>query len=169
MYLIKMRDCEINYVRPVCMFAGVHMHYPISVSGFCNLSTLGPHVYVHWVQCVPVDMVPNKYLRLIFQCKFSLMFDCCLPQKDWSTKFTITWMVILGICIWVLIECPVWCRYQQCFHGVDLSSLRQAAMKEYFRQPIVDTFDMRVCMSKSVRHIVDFQEAEESDLHRIGE
>lgn len=60
-------------------------------------------------------------------------------------------------------------RYQQCFHGVDLSSLRQAAMKEYFRQPIVDTFDMRVCMSKSVRHIVDFQEAEESDLHRIGE
>jgi hypothetical protein len=24
-------------------------------------------------------------------------------------------------------------------------------------------------MSKSVRHVVDFQEAEESDLHRIGE
>jgi histone-arginine methyltransferase CARM1 len=70
---------------------------------------------------------------------------------------------------YVGLECPVWCRYQQCFHGVDLSSLRQAAMKEYFRQPIVDTFDMRVCMSKSVRHIVDFQEAEESDLHRIGE
>lgn len=41
-------------------------------------------------------------------------------------------------------------------------------MKEYFRQPIVDTFDMRVCMSKSVRHVVDFQDAEESDLHRIG-
>ncbi|XP_069693305.1 histone-arginine methyltransferase CARMER isoform X1 [Periplaneta americana] len=57
--------------------------------------------------------------------------------------------------------------YQQCFHGVDLSSLRQAAMKEYFRQPIVDTFDMRVCMSKSVRHVVDFQDADETDLHRI--
>lgn len=28
-------------------------------------------------------------------------------------------------------------RYQQSFHGVDLSSLRQAAMKEYFRQPVV--------------------------------
>ncbi|GLH16419.1 Histone-arginine methyltransferase CARMER [Gryllus bimaculatus] len=58
-------------------------------------------------------------------------------------------------------------QYQQCFHGVDLSSLRHAAMKEYFRQPIVDTFDMRVCMAKSVRHVVDFQAAKETDLHRI--
>ncbi|XP_049805040.1 probable histone-arginine methyltransferase CARMER isoform X2 [Schistocerca nitens] len=57
--------------------------------------------------------------------------------------------------------------YQQCFHGVDLSSLRHAAMKEYFRQPIVDTFDVRVCMAKSVRHTVDFQQASETDLHRI--
>ncbi|KAG8311006.1 Histone-arginine methyltransferase carm1 [Homalodisca vitripennis] len=38
---------------------------------------------------------------------------------------------------------------QTCFHGVDLSSMREAAMKEYFRQPIVDTFDMRICMAKS--------------------
>ena len=28
-------------------------------------------------------------------------------------------------------------RSQQSFHGVDLSSLRQAAIAEYFRQPIV--------------------------------
>ncbi|XP_066996970.2 histone-arginine methyltransferase CARMER isoform X2 [Anabrus simplex] len=57
--------------------------------------------------------------------------------------------------------------YQQCFHGVDLSSLRHAAMKEYFRQPIVDTFDMRICMAKSNRHIADFQQAGETDLHKI--
>ncbi|XP_046405920.1 histone-arginine methyltransferase CARMER isoform X3 [Ischnura elegans] len=57
--------------------------------------------------------------------------------------------------------------YQQCFHGVDLSSLRQAAMKEYFRQPIVDTFDIRICMAKSLRHSVDFQLANEIDLHKI--
>lgn len=56
---------------------------------------------------------------------------------------------------------------QTCFHGVDLSSMREAAMKEYFRQPIVDTFDMRICMAKSVRHSVDFCQAQESDLHRI--
>lgn len=56
---------------------------------------------------------------------------------------------------------------QTCFHGVDLSSMRQAAMKEYFRQPIVDTFDMRICIAKSVRHSVDFSQAQESDLHRI--
>jgi hypothetical protein len=114
-------------------------------------------------------MGPAQYFRGWFlNIRFSLMFICCLLQKDWSTEFTKTWMFILGMCICIFTECPFWRRYQQCFHGVDLSSLRQAAMKEYFRQPIVDTFDMRVCMSKSVRHIVDFQEAEESDLHRIG-
>ncbi|KAM3955831.1 arginine methyltransferase 4 [Aphomia sociella] len=57
--------------------------------------------------------------------------------------------------------------YQNCFHGVDLSALRTAAMKEYFRQPIVDTFDVRICMSRSVRHVVDFLNAHETDLHRI--
>jgi len=58
--------------------------------------------------------------------------------------------------------------YQQNFHGVDLSSLRKAAMKEYFRQPIVDTFDFRICMAKSVRHVLDFKTADEKDLHKIG-
>lgn len=57
--------------------------------------------------------------------------------------------------------------YQQSFHGVDLSCLRSAAMKEYFRQPIVDTFDIRICTAKSVRHVVDFVTAPESDLHRM--
>lgn len=59
-------------------------------------------------------------------------------------------------------------RYQQSFHGVDLSCLRAAAMKEYFRQPIVDTFDIRICTAKSVRHVVDFLTASETDLHRMG-
>ena len=59
--------------------------------------------------------------------------------------------------------------YQTSFHNVDLSSLRQAAMKEYFRQPIVDSFDIRICLAKSVRHVVDFLEADEFDLHNISE
>ncbi|XP_043497710.1 histone-arginine methyltransferase CARMER isoform X1 [Polistes fuscatus] len=58
--------------------------------------------------------------------------------------------------------------YQTCFHGVDLSAMRSNAVKEYFRQPIVDTFDIRICMAKSVRHIVDFQTAKETDLHKIA-
>lgn len=58
--------------------------------------------------------------------------------------------------------------YQTCFHGVDLSAMRNNAIKEYFRQPIVDTFDIRICMAKSIRHIVDFQTANETDLHKIG-
>lgn len=58
--------------------------------------------------------------------------------------------------------------FQTCFHGVNLSAIQTCAVKEYFRQPIVDTFDIRICMSKSVRHVVDFQEADETDLHTIG-
>merc|ERR1719189_449255 len=57
--------------------------------------------------------------------------------------------------------------YQEYFHGVNLGCLRDAAMKEYFRQPIVDTFDVRICMAKTQRHVIDFGTADESDLHRI--
>jgi len=57
--------------------------------------------------------------------------------------------------------------YQEYFHGVNLGCLRDAAMKEYFRQPIVDTFDIRICMAKTQRHVIDFGSADETDLHRI--
>lgn len=59
-------------------------------------------------------------------------------------------------------------RYQKSFHGVNLMPLHEEAMQEYFRQPIVDTFDIRICMSKSVKHSVDFLTAKEDDLHVIG-
>ncbi|VDI55450.1 histone-arginine methyltransferase CARMER-like isoform X1 [Mytilus galloprovincialis] len=58
-----------------------------------------------------------------------------------------------------------WC--QQSFHGIDLGSLRSAAVEEYFKQPIVDTFDIRICMSKSHKYTVDFEQANEEDLHVI--
>lgn len=58
-------------------------------------------------------------------------------------------------------------RVQSCFHGVDLSSLRDMAMREYFRQPIVDTFDIRICLAKSVKHSLDFLTATEQQLHKI--
>lgn len=57
--------------------------------------------------------------------------------------------------------------HQSSFHGVDLTVLHKEGMKEYFRQPIVDTFDMRICMAKSVRHICDFLKDNENDLHDI--
>jgi len=57
--------------------------------------------------------------------------------------------------------------YQEYFHGVNLSSLRSAALTEYFRQPIVDTFDINICTAKTQRHVIDFQTAHETDLHRI--
>ncbi|XP_017966774.1 histone-arginine methyltransferase CARMER isoform X2 [Drosophila navojoa] len=57
--------------------------------------------------------------------------------------------------------------YQSAFHGVDLTTLHKEGMKEYFRQPIVDTFDIRICMAKSVRHVCDFLNDKEDDLHVI--
>lgn len=57
--------------------------------------------------------------------------------------------------------------YQSAFHGVDLTVLHKEAMKEYFRQPIVDTFDIRICMAKSIRYVCDFLKDNESDLHDI--
>ncbi|ODM89743.1 Histone-arginine methyltransferase CARMER [Orchesella cincta] len=57
---------------------------------------------------------------------------------------------------------------QNNFHGVDLSSLKNPALKEYFRQPIVDTFDVRICLAQSVKHTVDFLTASEFDLHEIS-
>lgn len=59
-------------------------------------------------------------------------------------------------------------RQQTCFHGVDLSTLKNAAVKEYFRQPIVDTFDVRICIAKSLKYTVDFSTASEFDLHQIN-
>ncbi|XP_042202746.1 histone-arginine methyltransferase CARM1 [Callorhinchus milii] len=57
--------------------------------------------------------------------------------------------------------------YQQCFHGINLSSLRSAAVEEYFKQPIVDTFDVVILMARSVKYTVNFLESKEDDLHRM--
>lgn len=57
--------------------------------------------------------------------------------------------------------------YQNSFHSVDLSSLRESAVQEYFQQPIVDTFDIRICLARSQKYTVDFQTAHETDLYNI--
>ena len=40
-------------------------------------------------------------------------------------------------------------------------------VEEYFKQPVVDTFDIRILMAKSVKYTVNFLTAAEEDLHRI--
>ncbi|XP_042237392.1 histone-arginine methyltransferase CARMER-like [Homarus americanus] len=57
--------------------------------------------------------------------------------------------------------------YQSCFHGVDLCHLREQALNEYLRQPIVDTFDIGICLAKSIRYSLDFLTAQEKDLHHL--
>ncbi|XP_057588541.1 histone-arginine methyltransferase CARM1-like [Hippopotamus amphibius kiboko] len=57
--------------------------------------------------------------------------------------------------------------YQQCFYGVNLSSVRGAAADAYFRQPVVDTSDTGILMARTVKYTVTFMDAEEADLHRV--
>ncbi|CAF0732215.1 unnamed protein product [Didymodactylos carnosus] len=57
--------------------------------------------------------------------------------------------------------------YQQSFYGVDLTTLREAALDEYFKQPIVDNFDVRICLSRPIKHTVNFLTASEEDLYKI--
>ncbi|XP_041475230.1 histone-arginine methyltransferase CARMER-like isoform X1 [Lytechinus variegatus] len=57
--------------------------------------------------------------------------------------------------------------YQQSFHGVDLTCLRETALQEFLRQPIVDTFDIKICLARTYKYTVDFLTTSESDLHRI--
>uniref|UniRef100_A0A8C2Q636 type I protein arginine methyltransferase n=1 Tax=Cyprinus carpio TaxID=7962 RepID=A0A8C2Q636_CYPCA len=54
-----------------------------------------------------------------------------------------------------------------CFYGVNLSGLHSSAVDEFFKQPIVDTFDMQVLMARSVKYTINFLEAKEEDLHRL--
>ncbi|XP_034720795.1 histone-arginine methyltransferase CARM1-like isoform X1 [Etheostoma cragini] len=56
---------------------------------------------------------------------------------------------------------------QRNLYGVNLSALHSAAVDEFFRQPIVDTFDVQILMARSVKHCINFMEAKEEDLQRI--
>ncbi|XP_026864827.2 histone-arginine methyltransferase CARM1 [Electrophorus electricus] len=56
---------------------------------------------------------------------------------------------------------------QTCFYGINLSGLHPVAVDEFFRQPIVDTFEMQVLMARSVKYSINFLEAKEEDLHRM--
>nr|XP_046238440.1 histone-arginine methyltransferase CARM1-like [Scatophagus argus] len=56
---------------------------------------------------------------------------------------------------------------QRSFYGVDLSALHSPAVDEFFKQPIVDTFDVQILMARSVKHCINFMEVKEEDLHRM--
>lgn len=56
---------------------------------------------------------------------------------------------------------------QTSFYGIDLTSLKSAAFEEYFKQPVVDTFDARIIISLPIKHSIDFSKAIESDLFNI--
>lgn len=56
---------------------------------------------------------------------------------------------------------------QNSFYGIDLSVLKPVAFEEYFKQPVVDTFDPRIIISPPVKHTIDFLTATEEDLLSI--
>ena len=57
--------------------------------------------------------------------------------------------------------------YQQSFYGVDISHLREQAFEEYFKQPVVDTFDIRILTAKPIKHNANFLTVNESDFEEI--
>ncbi|XP_010743910.3 histone-arginine methyltransferase CARM1 [Larimichthys crocea] len=56
---------------------------------------------------------------------------------------------------------------QRSFYGVNLNALHSPAVDEFFKQPIVDTFDVQILMARSVKHCINFMEVKEEDLHRM--
>ncbi|TRY83240.1 hypothetical protein DNTS_032508 [Danionella cerebrum] len=58
-------------------------------------------------------------------------------------------------------------RNQSSFYGVNLRGLHSSAMDEFFRQPIIDTFDLHILMARSVKYTINFLDAKEEDLHRL--
>ena len=60
-------------------------------------------------------------------------------------------------------------RTQTSFHGFNVSSLRQEALEEYFKQPVLDTFDVRIVMAKPVGHMTDFLKTDENELIKLAQ
>lgn len=58
----------------------------------------------------------------------AVLSDCC----NLISAAVISWWVVT-----VCVCCVICGRYQSAFHNVDLTSLREAAVQEYFKQPIV--------------------------------
>ncbi|CAF2458198.1 unnamed protein product [Rotaria sp. Silwood2] len=58
--------------------------------------------------------------------------------------------------------------YQQSFYGVDLTTLRDKALEEYFKQPVVDNFDVRICLAKPIKYSINFLTAAEEDLYEMN-
>ncbi|XP_038571642.1 histone-arginine methyltransferase CARM1-like isoform X2 [Micropterus salmoides] len=56
---------------------------------------------------------------------------------------------------------------QRSFYGVNLTALHSVAVDEFFKQPVVDTFDVQVLMARSVKHCINFMEVKEEDFKRI--
>ncbi|CAJ1087172.1 histone-arginine methyltransferase CARM1-like [Xyrichtys novacula] len=56
---------------------------------------------------------------------------------------------------------------QRNFYGVNLSALHGPAVDEFFRQPVVDSFEVQILMARSVKHRINFMEATEEDLQRV--
>ncbi|KAI1718379.1 ribosomal protein l11 methyltransferase (PrmA) domain-containing protein [Ditylenchus destructor] len=62
-------------------------------------------------------------------------------------------------------RCSFWC--QENFHGVNLASLKNQAFEEVFRQPVVDSWNMGILISRTVMWSYDFEKDSAEKLHDI--
>ena len=66
-----------------------------------------------------------------------------------------------ALCMEQAIKANFW--FQQSSHGVDLPSVRKAANRDNFSQPVVYTFDVGICMSQPLTSRFDFRNVAEQD------
>uniref|UniRef100_A0A6G3MFQ7 type I protein arginine methyltransferase n=1 Tax=Henneguya salminicola TaxID=69463 RepID=A0A6G3MFQ7_HENSL len=57
--------------------------------------------------------------------------------------------------------------YHKSFYGIDVTAVSDEALKEYFSQPIVDTFDARIYISAPKMNRFNFLTMNETDLHDL--
>lgn len=56
---------------------------------------------------------------------------------------------------------------QSNYYGVDMEALYETAMKAYLAQPVIDSFSPNLLLAAPVSHVIDFTQADETDLHEI--
>ncbi|KAJ3074728.1 Histone-arginine methyltransferase carm1 [Podochytrium sp. JEL0797] len=87
---------------------------------------------------------------------------CMMPSTG-----TIFLSVFSDAGLWTQTMAKVRFWEQPDFFGVDLSPLREDAMKEVFAQPVVGNFDHRILLAPSQSHFVDFRTCTLADLKDI--
>ncbi|EDV23439.1 uncharacterized protein TRIADDRAFT_1535, partial [Trichoplax adhaerens] len=121
----------------------------------------------------PIDMIISEPMGyMLFN---ERMLETFLHAKKWLKSDGLIFPTIANLyfapfsdeSLYIEQSCKANFWHQRAFYGIDLTSLQQTALSEIFRQPIVDTFDVRLLLSRPSCYTTDFRTTDETDLHNI--